>query len=78
MEDFKIVQKEVIGNVTIKKNTQFNNINAENVLISKNIIARLFGTVTNVILKEGSKLYLHGIINGNVQNEGGEILVFNQ
>ncbi len=76
MGDLKLVQEEVTGLVRIKENSQFNNIKAEKVIIAENITARLYGKVNDVVLKKGSRLYLHGIISGSLQNEGGEIHVF--
>jgi len=73
MSDLKLIQDEVLGHVRIKENSQYNNIKAETVMVAQNITVRLYGSVGDVILKKGSRIYLHGVITGNVQNEGGEI-----
>ncbi len=73
----KIIYKEVTGNVFINVSSQYNNIHADNVTISKNVTARLYGSIKEkVILKKGSILFLHGVIKGKVDNEGGEIYIF--
>lgn len=76
MGDLKPIQDGVSGHVCIKENSQYNNINADKVIIAENVTARLYGSVNNIVLKKGSLIYLHGIISGSVQNEGGEIHVF--
>lgn len=78
MEDFKIIAGETYGYVRIRENSQFNNIQAERVIIDENVTARLFGRVNDVVLNRGSKLFFHGSILGNVKNKGGELLLFRQ
>jgi hypothetical protein len=78
MEDFKIIPAETYGYVRIRENSQFNNIQAERVIIEENVTARLFGRVNDVVLNRGSKLFFHGTILGNVKNKGGELLIFKQ
>ncbi|MDF2438641.1 MAG: hypothetical protein K0Q95_3017 [Bacteroidota bacterium] len=77
MKNFKTIQKETIGKVKIESNTQYNNIKADEVVISENVSARLYGNIKNsVTLKKGSKLYMHGTIDGVVKNEGGDIYIY--
>ena len=76
--NLKIIHDETHGVIKIKENSEFNNINAEKVIIGENITARLFGSIKNIVLQKGSKLLLHGIISGSVQNNGGEIHIFNK
>ena len=76
MSNPKLIQEHISGNIHVKEDTQFNNADAERVLIESNVTARIYGNVKDVVLKEGSRLYLHGIISGNVLNEGGEIHLF--
>ena len=77
MNSFRVVDAETKGEVTITRDTQYNNINASKVLIEEEVTARLYGTVTEkVILKKGSRLYLHGAILGEIENEGGELYLF--
>ena len=79
MEGFKIITQKVTGKVIVKENTQFNDIDAESVIVEKNIIARLYGNIQNLlILKKGAKIFLHGVLYGNVNNEGGEVHIFNK
>jgi hypothetical protein len=77
MEQFKIVQTETSREVWIRENSQFNNIEADQVIVDSNVTARLFGTISKlVILKKGARLYLHGLIKGHIRNEGGEVFIF--
>ncbi|MBL7932916.1 MAG: hypothetical protein JNL60_13495 [Bacteroidia bacterium] len=76
-KDFKIYTELTGGEINITEHSQYNEINAENVTVSENITARLFGTVKNITLKKDSRIFIHGKILGNVNNEGGEIQIFN-
>ncbi len=77
INDFKIINEEVTGVVRITVDTQFNKINADVVTVSANVNARLFGDIKEkLVLKKGSKVFLHGVVFGNVENEGGELHVF--
>lgn len=76
MKPLKIIPKETFGFVRISENSQFNNIQAERVVIEENVTARLFGKVNDIVLNRGSKLFFHGTILGNVKNKGGELLLF--
>jgi len=77
MNTFKIIPEETYGFVRIQEDSQFNNIKAERVIIGENVTARLFGSVNDIVLNRGSRLFFHGKIMGNVKNKGGEILIFN-
>lgn len=76
--NLKIISDETHGVIIIRENSQFNNINAEKVIIDENITARLFGSIKNIVLEKGSKLFLHGVISGTVKNKGGEIQIFSK
>ena len=78
MQNLKIINEEVAGVIRVTENTQFNKIHADKIVVSENITARLFGSVKNIILKKGAKLFLHGVILGKVRNGGGEIFVFQE
>jgi hypothetical protein len=76
--DFETVNELTTGIIVIANNIQYNNIEAEKVVIEENVTARLFGKITNkLILKQGSTLYLHGSIHGNVENKGGVLNIYN-
>ena len=62
--------------VKIKEDTQFNKILADKVIVSENITARLFGKVNDVVLKKGATLFLHGMLLGGIDNQGGEIFIY--
>ena len=76
MSDLKLIREDVFGHVCIKENSQYNNIKADKVIIAENVTARLYGSVTDIVLKKGSRIYFHGEISGSVQNEGGELHIF--
>ncbi|MBA3664621.1 MAG: hypothetical protein H0W61_10480 [Bacteroidetes bacterium] len=77
MSEIKIIRKEVKGIVKISSNSQYNNIQAQEVHIAEGITARLYGTVHSAVyLKKGSALYLHGSLKGEIINEGGMISIF--
>jgi len=75
--EFRIVHNEVTGEVIIKENTQFNNLKAYTVTVSEGVTTRLFGSIEKlIILKKDSKVYFHGKLNAEIQNEGGELNYF--
>jgi hypothetical protein len=76
MNSFKLVQDQVTGLLNITENSQYNNIDADTVIVEKNVKARLYGKVNNVILKDDAILYLHGKITGTVENTNGTIHIF--
>jgi hypothetical protein len=78
MGELKIISDKTSGIVSIKENCQFNNICADKVTVARNITARLYGTVNEIVLKKGSTIYLHGKVSGKVYNEGGEIYIFSK
>jgi len=76
-KDFKVITKPITGEVYVRVNTQINELNATYVTIGENVTARLYGIIKKkLVLKKGSKLYMHGSILGTIENEGGEIQVF--
>ncbi|MGZ3919327.1 MAG: hypothetical protein ACXVC7_03500 [Bacteroidia bacterium] len=77
MNNFKVVDAETKGEVTITIDTQYNNIKATKVIITEDVTARLYGDIMEkLILKKGARLYLHGTILGEIENEGGELYLF--
>lgn len=76
MNDFLIVDEQITGDIFVTQDTQFNNIDANQITIAANVKVRLYGTAREVILRPGSSLYLHGKIYGNIHNEGGEVFTF--
>jgi len=78
-KEFKIIKKEVTGNVNIKVDTQINYLNADIVTVEENTTARLFGKIHKLlVLRNNSKVFLHGSIYGAVNNAGGELHVFEE
>ena len=79
MDKFKTITQKITGKVIVKENTQFNNIDAESVIVERDIIARLYGNIQELlILKKGAVVFLHGILYGDVKNDGGEVHIFNK
>lgn len=73
----EIIREKTTGNIVIKKDSQYNDVDAQNVVIAKSVTARVYGNIRGLLtLKVGSRLYLHGVLYGSVQNEGGELHVF--
>lgn len=79
MDQFKIINQKITGKIIVKENTQFNDIDAESVIVERDVIARLYGNIQELlILKKGAVVFLHGALYGDVKNEGGEVHIFNK
>jgi hypothetical protein len=76
MYNLRVIQEEAIGTIKVKEDCQYNKVKADKVVIDENVTVRLYGTMNTLILKRGAKLFLHGIVYGNIENKGGEIFVF--
>jgi len=71
--NYKIIESEATGDILVNENSQYNNIKADRVTILENITARLFGTIKfKLTINKGARVYLHGSILGEVENQGGE------
>ena len=73
----KIITENVIGDLEITKDSQYNSIIGETVTVSAYVMVRFYGVINNLILRKGSTVYLHGKLHGNLTNEGGILYVFN-
>lgn len=73
MSEPKLYQDPITGKIQIKENSQYNQIDAEHVIVHSNVTTRLYGNVKDITLNEGARVYIHGIIKGNIENKGGEI-----
>lgn len=72
-----IIGSQVTGDLTVVADAQYNNVFAENVIVSENVMVRFFGIIQNdLTVKNGATVYLHGRLNGKIINEGGVIYVF--
>lgn len=77
MSELTTINEEVKGVVKITLNSQYNNVNADEVHVAEAVSARVYGTIRNMVhLKKGSTLYLHGSFTGKLINEGGQFTVF--
>ena len=76
MKNPKIVKVLVAGNLVVASDTQFNQVKADKVIISAYVSARMYGTIGDLVLYKGARLYLHGNILGHVDNYGGELFIY--
>ncbi|HXB41442.1 MAG TPA: hypothetical protein VNZ49_12925 [Bacteroidia bacterium] len=77
MADYKIIEAEAREEVHIKVNSQYNNLNADVVIVEERITARLFGTISELlVVKKDAVVYIHGTIKGKTENQGGKIHVY--
>ena len=75
--ELRIIEREIEGNLIITLDSQYNNLKAEIVIVKENVIARLFGTVSKqLIIKKGARVYLHGSVAGQIDNDGGELFIY--
>jgi len=73
----KTVSKQVTGDLSVNEDSQYNNIIAENVIVSENTLTRFYGLIKQSLhLKKGAIVYLHGKLNGKLINDGGTLYVF--
>ena len=71
--DHKIIEQEITGDLLVEFNSQYNNINADNVTVSPDVIVRFFGIIKkNLVIQKGARVYMHGRVTGKVENLGGE------
>ncbi|MES2566882.1 MAG: hypothetical protein V4565_08445 [Bacteroidota bacterium] len=77
MSELKLIPQQVTGLIHITENSQFNSIQCDKVVLEENITVRLFGKVGDIVLKKGSLVFVHGIVTGDVENQGGIIHIYN-
>jgi hypothetical protein len=71
--DHKIIEREITGDVLVNSDSQYNNINADNVTVGPHVTVRFFGTIKKtLVIHEGARVYMHGSMPGKVENLGGE------
>lgn len=71
------INSQVIGNITVSKDTQYNHIDCDSIVIEEGVMARLFRKVNqSITIKKGTIVYLHGKMLGMIDNEGGVLYVF--
>ena len=75
--ELRIIDREVVGELVITHDSQYNNLKADIVIVKENVTARLFGTVSKqLMIKKGARVYFHGSVAGKIENEGGELLIY--
>lgn len=67
---YKIIEKEVRGEVYIEEDSQYNNIRASKVVVKENVQVRLFGSIDHLVVCQGARVFLHGTLNGKAENYG--------
>jgi hypothetical protein len=73
----EIIKNKVTGNLIIDKDSQYQNLEADTVIVEGNKTARIFGVVKKLILiKKNATVYFHGKIKGKVVNQGGNFHAF--
>lgn len=73
----EIIGSQVIGDLAVTSDAQYNNVFVENVIVSENVIVRLFGIIINdLFVKKGATVYIHGRCSGKIINEGGVVYIF--
>jgi hypothetical protein len=75
-ESFKIIPENITGDITVSEHSQFNKIGARNVEVKESVKARFFGTIENLKVNEGSRVWVHGSVTGKIDNRGGRIFIF--
>jgi len=74
MEDTNEINAE---DITFSQNAQLKALVAKNITVIENICVKFYGIIRgDLILKKGSKMFLHGSLYGNLVNEGGELHLF--
>ena len=70
---YNIIQREATGDLNITENSQYNNVRADNVLVSEGVNVSMFGTISGKLsIGKGARVYLHGTLAGELDNRGGE------
>jgi hypothetical protein len=72
----KTVIEKVSGIIIVSENTTFNHISASEVIVKKNIVARLFGNTGKLTVEKDAIVYLHGECTGEIINNEGVIYRF--
>jgi hypothetical protein len=73
----RIIHEEITGNLIIESDSQYDVLNADTVNVGEYVTARLYGTIhKDLIIKKEAKVYLHGVVRGQVINEGGILYLF--
>ena len=79
MDEYKVIDTEIKGNIYIIRDTQYNKLNALNVTVAENVKVRIYGMIKGkLIIKKGARVYLHGSVAGKLENLGGEIHIFSK
>lgn len=73
----KIINREIDGDTVITQDTNITNTVVGKVTVSESTLLHLDGEIDgNLILSNDSTAYIHGTVNGNVNNIGGFVEVF--
>jgi hypothetical protein len=78
-EEYKIIKTEIEGDLTISEHSQYNHLNADTVIVEKGIRTRLYGVIhKKLIIRKEARVFLHGKLLGELQDEGGRFYHFEE
>lgn len=73
----EIITYKVTKDIVITKDTQFNDLQCENVTVAENITTRIYGIINqDLIVEKNAIVYLHGKVLGEIINNGGTVYGF--
>jgi hypothetical protein len=72
----RIVTDYTTGKIKIFEDTQYNQIEVEEVEVMPGIRARLFGTVGDIVLHKDSRVFIHGKVKGHITDKGGRLFIY--
>lgn len=73
----EIVKTKKRGDLTVTKDTQYNDLLADNVTVKEGITTRMYGIIKNKLtIEKDSVVYLHGKMPGEFINHGGTLYIF--
>jgi hypothetical protein len=78
-DEYKIIAERVTGEVSIREHSQYNKLDADDVIVESGIRARLYGTIHKLlVMKKDCKVFLHGTLHGRIADEGGRLYHFEE
>lgn len=79
VQELKTYHGRMTCEVVITEDSQYNNLDADWVIVNKNVTAVLYGRIKELlIVHEGAKVYLHANMKGDILLKGGEVIFKNK
>lgn len=73
----KVIKDKIEQNTAISEDTQLLGMIVGLTTVSKNVIFQIHGMIIgDLILNEGATVYINGIVDGNIANNGGHLEIF--